>query len=137
AGASYFGVSDCSALARETHKFESRYLDGLIGPWPQAEAVYHARSPLFHVDQLQTPVLFLQGLDDHIVLPNQAEMMIEALKKKGLPVAYVTFAGEGHGFRQAEHIKAAQQAEQYFYTQVFHLQPAESLPTIPISNLKH
>ncbi|WP_197648393.1 alpha/beta hydrolase family protein [Sulfobacillus thermosulfidooxidans] len=98
AGASYYGVSDLGALARETHKFESRYMDSMVGPWPEAEAIYRARSPLFHAGQIHTPVIFFQGLDDKIVLPNQAEIMVEKLRKNHVPVAYIAFPEEGHGF---------------------------------------
>ncbi|MEN9221390.1 MAG: S9 family peptidase, partial [Thermostichus sp. BF3_bins_97] len=119
AGASYYGVSDLEALAKDTHKFESRYLDGLIGPYPQRQDLYRARSPIHHLDRLHCPVIFFQGLEDAIVPPNQAEAMVAALKAKGLPVAYVPFAGEQHGFRQATNIKRALEAELYFYAQVF------------------
>ncbi len=135
AGASYFGVSDAEALASETHKFESRYLDWLIGPYPACRDLYRERSPLTHVDKLSSPVIFFQGLDDKVVLPNQAEMMVEALRKKGIPVAYVPYAGEGHGFRRAENIIHSHQAELYFYAQVLGITPADELPEIDIENL--
>jgi len=135
AGASYFGVSDAEALARETHKFESRYLDWLIGPYPARRDLYLERSPLTHVEKLSRPAIFFQGLDDKIVLPNQAEMMVEALRRKGIPVAYVPYAGEGHGFRRAENIVHSRQAELYFYAQVLGLTPADELPEIAIDNL--
>ena len=102
AGASAFGVADAEALARDTHKFESRYLDGLIGPWPQAEAVYVERSPIHHTDGLTCPLILFQGLDDKIVPPEQSEVMANALRAKGVPVAYLAFEGEQHGFRRAE-----------------------------------
>ena len=117
-GASYYGVSDVAALARDTHKFESRYLDWLIGPYPQEEVLYAERSPLSHVDGLNCPVIFFQGDDDRVVPPNQTEMMVEALRRRGIPCGYLLFAGEGHGFRRAENIKRALDAELYFYAEM-------------------
>jgi dipeptidyl aminopeptidase/acylaminoacyl peptidase len=117
-GASHYGVSDVAALARDTHKFESRYLDWLIGPYPEEEALYRERSPLSHVDGLDRPVIFFQGADDRIVPPNQTEMMVEALRRRGVPCGYLLFAGEQHGFRRAENIKRALDAELYFYSQL-------------------
>jgi len=117
-GASYYGVSDVAALARDTHKFESRYLDWLIGPYPQEEALYAERSPLSHVEGLDCPVIFFQGADDRVVPPNQTEMMVEALRRRGIPCGYLLFAGEGHGFRRAENIKRALDAELYFYAEL-------------------
>ena len=135
AGASYYGVSDLAALATDTHKFESHYLDRLIGPYPADKATYQARSPLFHTEQLSCPMIFFQGLQDRVVPPNQAEAMVSALNEKGLPVAYISFAEEQHGFRQAETIKQAIEGEFYFYSRIFDFQPADSLPVIPIQNL--
>lgn len=136
AGASYYGISDLAALARDTHKFESRYLERLVGPWPAAEATYRARSPIHHVDRLACPAIFLQGLDDKAVPPNQAELMVEALCAKGLPVAYLPFPGEGHGFRQAATIEAALEAERAFFCRVFGIEPAaEPLAPLRIDNL--
>jgi dipeptidyl aminopeptidase/acylaminoacyl peptidase len=135
AGRSSYGIGDLEALARDTHKFESRYLDRLIGPWPDAKAVYEARSPLRHLDGFDCPVLFLQGADDKVVPPNQAEMMVDALRDKGLPVAYLLFEGEGHGFRAAEAIQAALHAELSFYGQIFGFTPADDIPAIAIENL--
>jgi dipeptidyl aminopeptidase/acylaminoacyl peptidase len=114
-GASYYGVSDPAALARDTHKFESRYLDSLIGPYPQQEELYLARSPLAHADRLSAPVIFFQGDEDLVVPPNQTEGMVAALRRKGTPVGYLLFSGEQHGFRKAENIKRALDAELYFY----------------------
>ncbi|MGB3533537.1 MAG: S9 family peptidase [Microcoleaceae cyanobacterium] len=119
AGASYYGVSDLEALATDTHKFESRYLDGLIGPYPEKKDVYIARSPIHAAQQLACPVIFLQGLEDKVVPPNQAEKMVEILKAKQLTVKYVTFADEQHGFRKAENIKQAIEEEYGFYAKVF------------------
>lgn len=114
-GASYYGVSDLAALAADTHKFESRYLDSLIGPYPERADLYRERSPLSHVDGLSAPVIFFQGEEDRVVLPNQAELMVHALRRKGVPVGYLLFSGEQHGFRQAANIKRALDAELYFY----------------------
>jgi dipeptidyl aminopeptidase/acylaminoacyl peptidase len=117
-GASHYGVSDVAALARDTHKFESRYLDWLIGPYPQEEALYRERSPISHVDGLNAPVIFFQGSEDRVVPPNQTEMMVEALRRRGIPCGYLLFAGEQHGFRRAENIKRALDAELYFYAEL-------------------
>jgi dipeptidyl aminopeptidase/acylaminoacyl peptidase len=114
-GASYYGVSDVAALARDTHKFESRYLDWLIGPYPAEADLYRERSPLSHADRLRRPVIFFQGEDDRVVPPNQTELMVDALRRQGIPTGYLLFAGEGHGFRRAENIKRALDAELYFY----------------------
>jgi dipeptidyl aminopeptidase/acylaminoacyl peptidase len=135
AGASYYGVSDAEALAKETHKFESRYLDGLIGPYPARRDLYLERSPINFTDQLSCPVIFFQGLEDKVVPPNQAEMMVEALRKKGVPVAYVAFEGEQHGFRRAENIKRSLDGELYFYSRVFGFELADKVEPVPIDNL--
>jgi dipeptidyl aminopeptidase/acylaminoacyl peptidase len=115
AGASYYGVSDLEALARDTHKFESRYLDWLIGPYPEDKETYVERSPINHVDRLSAPVIFFQGAEDRVVPPNQTELMVAALKARGVPVGYFLFDGEQHGFRKADNIKRALDAELYFY----------------------
>ncbi len=135
AGASLYGVSDLEALARDTHKFESRYLDGLIGPYPERQDLYQQRSPIHAIDQLSCPVIFFQGLEDKIVPPNQAERMVEVLRSKGLPVAYVPFEGEQHGFRRAENIKRALDGEFYFFARVFGFDPADPIEPVPIDNL--
>ena len=135
AGASYFGVSDLEALALETHKFESRYLDGLIGPYPARKDLYTERSPIHHVDRLARPIIFFQGLEDKVVLPNQAERMVDALRAKGIPVAYVSFEGEQHGFRQATNIIRAMTAELYFYGKVLGFTPGEEIEPVEIENL--
>ena len=114
-GASHYGVSDVAALARDTHKFESRYLDWLIGPYPEDEAFYRARSPLFHAERLSKPVIFFQGDEDAVVPPYQTEALVAALRASGKPVGYFLFSGEQHGFRQAANIKRALDAELYFY----------------------
>jgi dipeptidyl aminopeptidase/acylaminoacyl peptidase len=135
AGASYFGVSDLEALTVETHKFESRYLDGLVGPYPEAREVYLERSPIHHVERLSSPMILLQGLEDKVVPPNQAEMMVDALRDKGVPVAYVPFEGEQHGFRRAENIKRALDSELYFYSRVFGFILAEDVEPVIIENM--
>ncbi|RQH24871.1 S9 family peptidase [Okeania hirsuta] len=135
AGASYYGVSNLEALATDTHKFESRYLDGLIGPYPEKKDLYKQRSPINFTELLSCPVIFFQGLEDKIVPPNQAEIMLEALKQKGLPVAYVAFPEEQHGFRRSENIKRALDGEFYFYSRVFGFTPADNLEEVEIINL--
>jgi len=135
AGASHYGIGDLEALAHDTHKFESRYEESLVGPYPARRDLYRARSPIHFTDRLSCPVIFFQGLEDKIVPPNQAEMMVAALKAKGLPVAYVPFAGEQHGFRRAENIKRALDGELYFYSRVFGFSLAEPVEPVEIENL--
>lgn len=135
AGASYYGIGDLELLAKDTHKFESHYLDGLVGAYPEEQQLYRDRSPLNHTDLLDCPVIFLQGLDDPVVPPNQAESMVLALKQKGIPVAYIPFKGESHGFRQAATVVKAIESEYYFYTKIFGFEPADSLDEIEIFNL--
>ncbi|WP_237056879.1 S9 family peptidase [Microbulbifer sediminum] len=135
AGASLYGVGDLTTLARDTHKFESRYLDKLVGPWPNAAEIYRARSPINHVEQLDCPVIVFQGMEDKVVPPNQAEAMVNALRQQGIPVAYITFAEEGHGFRAADTIKLALTAELEFYSRIFGFPLAEPGPGIEIENL--
>lgn len=135
AGASHFGVSDLEGLARDTHKFESRYLDRLIGPYPAQRDIYLARSPLYAADRFNCPVIFFQGLEDKVVPPAQAEEMVAALQAKGVPVAYLPFAGEQHGFRRAENIKRALEAELYFYSRIFKFPLADEIEPVPIENL--
>jgi dipeptidyl aminopeptidase/acylaminoacyl peptidase len=135
AGASFFGIGDLETFVRDTHKFESRYIDRLVGPYPQSAAVYRERSPVHHVDQLSCPVILFQGLEDRIVPPNQAEEMVAALRAKGEPVAYLPFAGEQHGFRRAENIQRALDAELYFYSRIFDFEPADTLEPVEIENL--
>jgi dipeptidyl aminopeptidase/acylaminoacyl peptidase len=134
-GASYFGVSDMEILAKETHKFESRYTDILVGPYPEAVDLLRERSPLYHVDKLSSPMILFQGLEDRIVLPNQSEMMADALRKKGIPVAYIPFEGEQHGFRQAKNIIRSLEAELYFYGKVFSFEPADQIEPVTIDNI--
>lgn len=132
AGRSSYGIGDLEALARDTHKFESRYLDTLIGPWPQAADIYRARSPLYHAVRLSCPVIFLQGEEDKVVPPNQAEAMVDALQQRNLPVAFLLFPGEGHGFRRADTIIRALEAELSFYGQIFGFTPAGDLSPLDI-----
>jgi len=135
AGASHYGVSDAEALARDTHKLESRYLDGLFGPYLERRDIYYQRSPINFAERLSCPTIFFQGLEDKVVPPNQAEMMVEALRKKGVPVAYVPFEGEQHGFRQAKNIQRALDGELYFYSRVFGFELAEPVEPVEIENL--
>ena len=135
AGASYYGVSDLTALAADTHKFESRYLDRLVAPYPEGKDTYERRSPINHTDGLSCPIILLQGLEDRIVPPNQAEMMFNAVRAKGIPCAYLPFEGEQHGFRRAENIKRALEAELYFYSQVFSFDLADPVEPVAIENL--
>ena len=134
AGASHFGVADAAALAADTHKFESRYLDGLIGPYPEASDVYAERSPIHHTDRLDRPMILFQGLEDKIVPPEQAEMMAEALRGKGIPFAYVAFEGEQHGFRQAATIKRVAEAELWFYGRVLGFGPGDEIEPVQLEN---
>jgi len=135
AGTSYFGISDLEPFATgETHKFESRYEHTLVGPYPEQAEVYRERSPINHVDRLSTPMLLLQGADDEVVPPSQAEVMVEALARKGLPYAYLLFEGEGHGFRKADTIVAAIEAELSFYAQILGFE-RDDVPRLEILNL--
>ena len=134
-GASYYGVSDLEALALETHKFESRYMDSMVGPYPDRRDLYLERSPIHHTDLLSCPIILLQGLEDKIVLPNQAEMMLDALRRKGLPVAYLPFEGEQHGFRKSENIIRALEAELYFYSRILNFPIADTITPVEIEGL--
>ena len=135
AGASYYGVSDLETLARDTHKFESRYLDSLVGPYPAEAEVYRERSPINFTERLSRPIILLQGLEDRIVPPDQAETMFEAVRAKGIPTAYIPFEGEQHGFRQAANIKRALEAELYFYSRLFGFELADEIEPVEIENL--
>ena len=135
AGTSHFGVSDASGLATDTHKFESRYLDSMIGPYPERKDLYEERSPIHHTDLLNCPVAFFQGLEDKIVLPDQSQRMADALRAKGLPVAYTAFEGEQHGFRRAANIKRALEGELYFYSRIFGFPITDTIEPLPIDNL--
>jgi dipeptidyl aminopeptidase/acylaminoacyl peptidase len=134
AGASHFGLADLRAFVGETHKFESRYLDGLIAPWPAGEEVYIERSPVTHVDALDTPLAVFQGEEDKVVPPDQAEIIVAALREKGVPHAYLLFPGEQHGFRKAENIRAALDGELSFYSQIwgFDLPEGEGITPIEV-----
>jgi dipeptidyl aminopeptidase/acylaminoacyl peptidase len=135
AGISSYGIGSLEALALDTHKFESRYLDGLVGPYPEARDVYLERSPLTHVDSLAAPILLLQGTEDKVVPPAQAEEMADAARRKGLPVALIMFEGEGHGFRRAENIRRSLEAQQYFLGRLFGFTPADEVQPVEIENL--
>jgi dipeptidyl aminopeptidase/acylaminoacyl peptidase len=135
AGASHYGISDLEALVRDGHKFESHYEHRLIGPYPERRDLYHTRSPINFVDRLSCPIIFFQGLEDKVVPPNQAELMVAALRVKKMPVAYITFEGEQHGFRQAKNIKRALDTELYFYSRVFNFTPADAVELVHIENL--
>ncbi|HAC62229.1 MAG TPA: peptidase [Cyanothece sp. UBA12306] len=137
AGASYYGVSDLEALAKDTHKFESRYLDRLIGKYPEEKAIYQERSPINFPEKLTCPVIFFQGLEDKVVPPSQAQKMVDAIQNKGIPVAYIPFDEEQHGFRRAENIKKAINGEFYFYSRIFGFEVADNLEAIEIMNLPH
>ncbi len=135
AGASRYGIADLEALAADTHKFESRYLDRLVGPYPEARDTYRARSPIHHLDGFEAPMIVLQGDSDVIVPPAQAEMIVEALKARGVPVCYLLFEGEQHGFRSADNIVRALEAELAFFGRVLGFTPADSLDELRIDGL--
>ena len=135
AGASYYGVADAEALARDTHKFESRYLDRLIGPYPERADLYKERSPINHVERLRSPVILFQGLEDEVVPPNQAETMVAALAQNGVPHAYLAFEGEQHGFRKAETNIRCLEAELYFYGRIMGFEPAGDPEPVEIVGL--
>ena len=136
AGASYYGVSDLEALDKETHKFESHYDVKLIGPYPERRDLYRERSPIHFTDRISCPMIIFQGLEDKIVTPSQAELMVQALRAKGLPYAYLAFEGEQHGFRRKENIKRAREAELYFYSKIFGFELADHVEPVKIENLK-
>jgi len=135
AGISQYGIADLEALATDTHKFEARYLDSLVGRYPEERASYIERSPINHLDQLSAPLLLLQGTEDRVVPPKQAEMLAAAARQKHLPVALIMFEGEGHGFRSAETIKAATEAQIYFLSRILGFEAADRVPPIAIDNL--
>jgi dipeptidyl aminopeptidase/acylaminoacyl peptidase len=134
-GASYYGISDLESLLADTHKFESHYTDALVGPYPETRQVYHDRSPIHYVDRLSCPVIFFQGVEDRVVPPSQAEKMVSALKLKGIPVSYVRFENEQHGFRQASTIRTALDSELYFYAVILGFDAADELTPVHIDNL--
>jgi dipeptidyl aminopeptidase/acylaminoacyl peptidase len=133
-GASYYGVADTETLAQDTHKFESRYLDGLIGPYPERKELYYERSPIHFVKRLRAPVILFQGLDDEVVPPSQAETMVAALKQNGVPYAYLAFEGEAHGFRRSETEIRCLEAELYFYGKILGFEPADELQPVEIES---
>jgi len=135
AGASYYGVADVEALARDTHKFEARYLDSMIGPYPEQIELYRERSPIHYVNRISSPLILLQGGKDKVVPPSQAELMVEALEGKGLPYAYLRFEEEAHGFRDSANIKRALEAELYFYSRIFGFNLGEAVEPVTIQNL--
>ena len=135
AGANYYGVSDFTPFVEDTHKFESRYLDSLVGPYPQEKQLYYDRSPANFVDRISAPVITFQGTEDMIVPPSQSERVVNALREKKIPCAYVTYEGEQHGFRKAENIIHSLETELYFYGKVFGFSPADDIEGVPIENL--
>ncbi len=137
AGASYYGVADLVTFHDDTHKFESHYDEYLVGSWPDAMEVYRERSPVNHADSISRPLLLLQGLDDKVVPPAQSEVIVDALKQRGIPYSYIAFEGEGHGFRKAENVLRSLEAHVSFLAQVFGFQPADELEPIGIENLEH
>ena len=135
AGASYFGIGDLAVLADDYgHKFEWQYSVRLVGPYPAGRDLYRERSPVYAADRIAAPVIFFQGLDDVVCPPRQTEMMVEALRKRGSPFAYLAFEKEGHGFRRAETIRCALEAELYFYSRVFEFEPADRVEPVPLEN---
>lgn len=135
AGASYFGLSDLEPFVKDTHKFESRYLDRLIGPYPERQDLYRKRSPIHYVDRISCPTIFFQGLEDKVVPPSQAQVMVDALRARKLPVAYLAFEGEQHGFRKATSIKRSLESELYFYSKIFRFKLADPVEPVHIENL--
>jgi dipeptidyl aminopeptidase/acylaminoacyl peptidase len=136
AGVSLFGIGDLTGFDLETHKFESRYTERLVGPWPETRELWLQRSPILHVDRMSAPMLILQGLDDKVVPPSQAEQIVAALGAKGIPYAYLAFAGEGHGFRKAENIRRSYEATLSFYGQVFGFEPADAIEPLVLSRAR-
>jgi dipeptidyl aminopeptidase/acylaminoacyl peptidase len=136
AGVSLYGVADAETLATDTHKFESHYLDTLIGPYPQRADLYRERSPIHSVDHIERPLLVLQGSEDEVVPPSQSEMIVAALDRKGVPYAYILFEGEGHGFRKAENIRRTIEAELSFAGRLFGFEPADELAPLEIVHLQ-
>jgi dipeptidyl aminopeptidase/acylaminoacyl peptidase len=136
AGASYFGISDLETFVKDTHKFESRYLDRLVGPYPEKKDLYRERSAINYVERVSCPMILFQGLEDKIVPPNQSEKFYKVLREKGLPTAYLAYEGEQHGFRKSENIKRSIEAELYFYGKVFAFEPADQIEPVHIDNLE-
>src|SRR6058998_377996 len=136
AGASYFGISDLETFVKDTHKFESRYLDRLVGPYPEKKDLYRERSAINYVERVSCPMILFQGLEDRIVPPDQSEKFYKVLRDKGLPTAYLAYEGEQHGFRKSENIKRSIEAELYFYGKVFDFESADQIEPVPIDNLE-
>jgi dipeptidyl aminopeptidase/acylaminoacyl peptidase len=134
AGASHYGIGELESFAQETHKFESRYCDKLLGPYPERADVYRDRSAIHFADRMSAPVILFQGLEDRIVPPGQAETFVATCREKKLPVAYVPFEGEQHGFRQDKNIKRADEAELYFLSRIYGFEPAEEIEPVEIEN---
>jgi dipeptidyl aminopeptidase/acylaminoacyl peptidase len=134
-GADHFGVSDPERLALDTHKFESRYLDQLIGPYPAAKAIYEARSPIHHADRIQRPVIIFQGDEDAIVPPTQSEAIYRSLIERKIPTAYLLFQGEQHGFRKAENIQRVLEAQSDFFSKILGFPLSEKIQPVEIINL--
>ena len=132
AGVSYFGIGDLAKFVQDTHKFESRYTERLVGPWPDAKATYDERSPALHADLISAPVLVLQGLEDRVVPPEEAERIVDALFERGVPHAYLAYEGEDHGFRKAENIIGSFEAELSFYGQIFGFEPADDIKRLEL-----
>src|ERR1700737_1508235 len=135
AGASHFGISDLEVFHSDTHKFESMYDQGLIGRWPEDRHIYRERSAIHFVDRITAPIILFQGLEDKVVPPNQAELIVAARRKKGLPVAYIAYEGEQHGFRIAKNIKRTLEAALYFYSRIFAFDLPDAVEPVPIENL--
>ncbi|TMI55002.1 S9 family peptidase, partial [Candidatus Bathyarchaeota archaeon] len=136
AGASYFGISDLETFVKDTHKFESRYLDRLVGPYPEKKDLYRERSAINYVERVSCPMILFQGLEDKIVPPDQSEKFYKVLRDKGLPTAYIAYEGEQHGFRKSENIKRSIEAELYFYGKVFDFEPADQIESVHIDNIE-
>jgi dipeptidyl aminopeptidase/acylaminoacyl peptidase len=136
AGASYYGISDLRILDKETHKFESHYNVKLIGPYPERSDLYRERSPIHFADRISCPMIIFQGLEDKIVTPSQADLMVQALRAKGLPYTYLAFEGEQHGFRRKENIARSLEAELYFYSKIFGFELPDHVEPVKIENLR-
>jgi len=134
-GASHFGVGDLESFVKETHKFESRYLDTLVGTYPERAEVYRDRSAVNFADSLKVPVILFQGLEDKVVPPSQAEEFVAVCQQKKLPYAYVAFEGEQHGFRQEKNIRRAIEGEMYFLSRIFAFDVADQIEPVKIENL--
>ena len=135
AGASHYGLSELEAFIKETHKFESRYIVSLLGPYPERKDIYYERSPIHFTKNIACPLILFQGDEDKIVPPSQSELMFEAVRAKGLPTAYLLFKGEQHGFRKAENIRRSLEAELYFYSKIFDFMLADEIEPVKIENL--